>query len=130
MKAHTKICSRCGQEKPLTEFHRRNHRVRSGRRAACKECTSKEARESRKIKPPKPDPVKARVRARTREAIRRKELIPLPCRRCRNPKVEPHHLDYEAPDAHLDVHWLCRAHHALEHGKQAWTKQVELFPAQ
>jgi hypothetical protein len=27
----------------------------------------------------------------------------------------------------LQVVWLCRYHHALAHGTQAWTRQLELF---
>jgi len=126
---HTKICTRCGDEKAITDFHRRNHRVRLGVRAACKTCTSRESAERRKTHPCRQDPLKARVRARTRDAIRRGLLIPQPCRACHDPHVEPHHPDYAAPDAHLHVIFLCRQHHALEHGHHAWTKQLDLFPA-
>lgn len=34
----TKACSACGQEKPLTEFHK-NARMASGYRSSCKPCT-------------------------------------------------------------------------------------------
>lgn len=33
----TKICSKCGQEKPIDEFVK-NHKVKSGRGAHCKMC--------------------------------------------------------------------------------------------
>ncbi len=62
-----------------------------------------------------------------REGISRP--TPEPCRVCGAPDVEAHHRDYDAPDAHLQVDWLCGQHHALEHGTQPWTKQTELFPA-
>jgi hypothetical protein len=39
--------------------------------------------------------------------------------------LEPHHTDYEAPEAHLEVQWLCKKHHALLHGKRFWTKQMD-----
>lgn len=128
MTPRTKKCSVCGVEKPLTEFHRRRHYVRAGRRAACKDCTREATRASRQARPAKPDPLKQRVRARTRDAIRRKELVPQPCRDCQSVEVVPHHPDYAAADAHLRVVWLCDKHHALEHGKRAWTNQRELFP--
>jgi len=103
--------------------------VHAGRRAACKDCTRKETRARRAARPTKADPLKQRVRARTREAVRRGKLTPLPCSVCGNPDAVPHHPDYEAPDAHLKVDWLCEKHHALEHGKRPWTDQTELFPA-
>ncbi len=39
----TKQCSRCKRVLPGSEFHKRRHYVRSGLRAACKDCT-REAR--------------------------------------------------------------------------------------
>ncbi|MFC1611323.1 hypothetical protein ACFL6C_10205 [Myxococcota bacterium] len=35
----TKRCTRCGRVLPIGEFHRRQHYVKSGVRAACKDCT-------------------------------------------------------------------------------------------
>lgn len=49
-------------------------------------------------------------------AIRRKELVRMPCEVCGVRRVDAHHDDYSKP---LSVRWLCRAHHmqhhALEH---------------
>lgn len=123
-----KRCSICGELKALKEFHRRRHYMRSGRRSACIECTRQQTLEYRTKKPQIADPQKNRVRVRTRAAIKRGELVPLPCSVCGNVNVEPHHLDYRAEDAHLRVLWLCKKHHSQIHGKRDWTKQAELFP--
>ena len=37
LKGHTKVCSRCGEEKPVSEFYSQKG-GRSGLRAACKKC--------------------------------------------------------------------------------------------
>ncbi len=129
MTPRTKQCTSCGRTLPLTQFHRRRHYVRSGLRAACKDCTRDTTRRARAEQPSRADLHKQRIRSRTHDAIRRGELTPQPCRVCGTPDVEAHHLDYDAPDAHLQVDWLCEKHHGLEHGTQPWTKQAELFPA-
>ena len=124
-----KVCSLCGQPKPLSEFHRRRQTVKSGFRAACKACTS----EARKKIPRKPkdeeERHKARVRAQTQYAVEQKTLVTTPCARCGDPDSEAHHLSYDRPDSYLDVEWLCRLHHATEHGRSDWMRQRELFPA-
>lgn len=124
----TKTCSCCGEEKPLSEFHRRRHYVRSGHRAACKACTREISRRAREETPRPVDKLKARIRARTGRAIRRGELVVEPCRVCGRP-AESHHPDYLAPDAHLQVEFLCTSCHALEHGTAAWTRQMDMFVA-
>ena len=127
-----KKCSICGDPKSLDEFHRRRHTVRCGYRAACKACTREvrrlyQAKQTMTEEEKKEARLKARVRSRTQTAIKNGELIPQPCRVCGNPDSEVHHLSYEGPNAHLNVEWLCKTHHGLEHGKRAWTKQREMF---
>lgn len=125
----TKVCSSCKKDLPLTEFHRRRHYIKGGVRAACKTCTAEATKRARARGERKQDAHKHRVRARTREAIRRRELTPLPCRICGIADVEAHHPRYDGVDPHLEVDWLCKTHHALEHGKHDWTKQMDLFGA-
>lgn len=127
-----KMCSVCGRLQPITDFHRRRHYSKDGHRAACKDCTAKKSREARQDRAPKrttdEDRLKAQVRARTRKFILSGELIPRPCRVCGGLEVQAHHPEYEHPDAHLRVEWLCVLHHAQEHGVRGWTKQMEMFP--
>lgn len=47
-----------------------------------------------------------------RNAIRKKDIIPLPCEVCGKEKVEGHHEDYSKP---LDIIWLCKKHHLEAH---------------
>lgn len=123
----SQVCTGCGHERPVSDFHKRRHYVRSGHRARCKDCTRDDAKAARERRPQREDPKKARVRAKTRAALRTGELEQRPCKDCGSDASEPHHPRYDGPNAHLDVEWLCRSCHAKEHGKRAWTKQMELF---
>ena len=107
-----KTCTICGRTLPISEFHRRRHYVRSGYRAACKRCTSLRARQARARRPSERDRKKERARSKTRTAIEHGLLSPGPCKVCGAAEVQAHHLDYDAPDAHLEVEWLCVLHHA------------------
>ena len=122
---HGKLCTVCHVEKPLEDFHRRGHHVRSGRRATCKACTNARARQENRTRT---DPHKQRVRMATRALIDAGTLVPEPCRVCGVVDVESHHPHYDQEDSHLVVTWLCKAHHALEHGSAAWTNQLDMFP--
>jgi hypothetical protein len=54
------------------------------------------------------------TRNRTRSAVKSGKLIKQPCEVCGTTKgVEAHHQDYSN---HLDVKWLCKAHHLVDHG--------------
>lgn len=57
---------------------------------------------------------KNKIRNLTRAAVKRGDLIKLPCEVCGNIKSEAHHLDYSN---HLDIKWLCRFHHMEAHRK-------------
>lgn len=122
MGEQTKQCSRCQVLLPLSAFHRRRHYVRAGVRAACKQCTARDST-------PRPASTQAElkelVRARTRSAVTSGRLVRQACTDCGDPNTEAHHPDYEMPEAHLHVEWLCRLHHAARHGKHPWTRQLE-----
>lgn len=137
-----KECFKCGEAKPLTEFYR--HRsMADGHLGKCKECTKadsaarfaekrEEIREydRRRSRTPKRrakvrqyaangrarSPEKAIARNAVANAIRDGRLVRLPCEVCGSPNSEGHHPDYSKP---LDVVWLCRAHHRLEHRRLA-----------
>jgi hypothetical protein len=57
-------------------------------------------------------PQKYLARMEAQKAIRKGELIPMPCLRCGNSKTEAHHEDYSKP---LDVLWLCNPCHRQLH---------------
>lgn len=62
-------------------------------------------------------------RMETRRALRKGFLLRLPCEKCGAAKSECHHEDYSKP---LDVHWLCKPCHAVEHRKTHCTRGHEL----
>lgn len=65
----------------------------------------------------KPDVIfKNRMRAKTRDAVRRGKLQKGLCEFCNSQEVEAHHDDYSKP---LEVRWLCKAHHNHIHLKYA-----------
>lgn len=128
-----KKCSRCERQLPSSAFHRRGHYTKSGTRSACRECTAQDVKRLREVR--SEDALegkdaetrkKALVRARTRRAIEQQLIAAAPCRECGDPDVEAHHESYDGDRAHLEVTWLCKRHHALHHGKRAWTRQVDL----
>lgn len=47
-------------------------------------------------------------------AVKKGELIKIPCEVCGEIKSEAHHEDYEKP---LEVRWLCRKHHRQRHSE-------------
>jgi len=53
-------------------------------------------------------------------AVRKGDLLKLPCELCGKKKVEAHHDDYTKP---LDVRWLCKQHHAEHHKKEREQKR-------
>lgn len=122
-----KQCSTCGEMKPISAYHRRNHYTRSGYRSACAECV---AQYDKQRAPSAPTFIegddKARVRARTRAAVMSGLLVKEVCHDCGALDVEAHHPTYEGAFAHLNVVWLCRAHHARRHGVRSWTRQLSL----
>ncbi|MBU0554028.1 hypothetical protein KJ940_21325 [Myxococcota bacterium] len=128
-----KKCSICKKELPLDRFYRQNHYVKSGYRAACKSCELKRKQEldlSKGVKR-KRDPIKERVRRKTRAALKKGLLSKKShCERCsRAIPLQAHHPSYEGKRPHLTVIWLCQGCHAKEHGTRDWNRQGEFrFP--
>ncbi len=63
---------------------------------------------------------KSLVRAATKDVIRAGRLQRGPCARADggcSGQIEAHHLSYTAKDSHLNVVWLCTAHHVEVHKK-------------
>lgn len=135
----SKICFKCSETKPLTEFYR-HAMMADGHLGKCKDCTRKDVRLHRQDNPER---VRAYDRARAKlphrkslrdrinaafpaekkrahtavaRAMRNGTLERKPCAFCGTAEpVEAHHHDYTKP---LDVTWLCkpchRRFHALE----------------
>lgn len=57
---------------------------------------------------------KAQAQLTLRNAIASNKIQRLPCEVCGKLPTDGHHMDYSKP---LEVVWLCRKHHKLEHGK-------------
>lgn len=60
----------------------------------------------------KSNPEKAKAHSIVKKAIRKKELMRMPCEVCGNIKSQAHHENYNRP---LDVNWLCQKHHSERH---------------
>ncbi len=59
---------------------------------------------------------KLKARLAVTHAIESGAMVRQPCSRCGATPAEGHHPSYE-PEMWLDVVWLCRRHHAEEHGR-------------
>jgi len=138
-----KVCFKCGQEKPITEFYK-HPKMGDGHLNKCKECTKQDVKQnyqkrrayyagyererSRKLerrqkaieyqrRRRKKNVEKYRAHIITNNAIRDGKLKRGVCEICGSPFVEAHHEDYNKP---LKVTWLCRKHHLERHGKKAY----------
>lgn len=136
-----KKCFKCKRTKPIEQFYKHKE-MADGHLNKCKLCTKKDVRrryydpESReKIKEyerkrfqtshrkakvleyqrtrRKRSPGKNKARAKVLQAIKRGDLVRLPCEVCGLDASEAHHVDYRKP---LEVSWLCFVHHREEHG--------------
>lgn len=132
-----KVCFKCKQPKPLTEFYR-HPQMGDGHLGKCKACTRKDALANRWAKieqyrayDKKRASMPHRIALRTRttkawyrqhpyrkyaqtllwRALQSGKVVPLPCMICGD-KAEAHHPDYSMP---LDVVWLCSSHHKQAH---------------
>lgn len=139
-----KKCFKCGVEKQLSEFYKHS-KMADGRVNKCKECNKKDVQDNYADKREyyaKYEKERAQKPERKEKAIeyqrKRRKLNPLqykartifghalnagkvkrePCVVCGTiENIEGHHTDYTKP---LEVEWLCRKHHLLEHGKTAY----------
>lgn len=122
-----KKCSKCNMEKELSDFRECN---------VCKTCYNrrvelwkkangynKKIMKSRTIinrksqkKYAEKNMIKVTCRYICRQAVKKWELIKLPCEVCNSiNRIEAHHEDYSKP---LDVKWLCKKHHVELHFKK------------
>ena len=136
-----KQCAKCGESKPLGDFHR-NGETKDGRRSDCKVCSLERVRAWNKANPERkaalskrwaeanPErraaaakrslarhPQKVRARWAVNNAARDGKLHkPDRCEDCGeitpSPDLRGHHDDYSKP---LDVRWLCHPCHGREH---------------
>lgn len=134
-----KPCIRCGLEKPIEEFYA-HRKMADGHLNKCKECCRADAvaNRSRKLdyyRQYDKDrlqtlrrqvsierhrrsyrdryPHKRAAHIAVGNAIRQGRLVKQPCEVCGDSNVDAHHDDYSKP---LEVRWLCRKHHLMEHG--------------
>lgn len=128
----TRHCSRCGEDKPASQFYKSKHK-KSGYYSHCKAChratcltyrwnniVAERAKDrvrnvgrKRGDKPKKPK--QARAHYLVRAAIKGGVLVrPDACEVCQNPhsQIEAHHDDYNKP---LEVIFMCGCCHQQHH---------------
>ncbi len=138
-----KRCFKCHQERPLTEFYK-HMQMGDKHLGKCKECTKKDARETRKKRidyyraydverftnDPRrraenyaknkrnvaANPHKNKARVAVNNAVRDGRLKKFPCEVCGRKDSHGHHDDYGKP---LEVRWLCPVHHSEAHRLKA-----------
>ena len=136
----SKPCIKCGSVLPLAEFY--THLAMSdGHLNKCKSCCREDAinnrrkrldyyreydrqrfstedrkacRHANQRRHRAANPVKVAARQAVSRAVRAGILTRMPCECCGCPVVDAHHDDYSKP---LEVRWLCRRHHLMEHGR-------------
>lgn len=127
MRTTLKTCFKCGLEKLITDFYA-HPAMTDGHLNKCKVCAREDARlnykknvEYYRIYDRKRgfrayDIQKIRARRAVRDALARGELVRGVCEigvNCYG-RIEAHHDDYTKP---LNVHWVCKHHHAEIHTK-------------
>jgi hypothetical protein len=133
---YMKKCFKCKETKPFEEFYKHKG-MADGHLNKCKSCTKSEAkiyqngvnREKylayQRTKQKTEHSIKVTAEWKLNfpkrraaqvaigNAIRRGDIVPLPCFEC-GAKAEAHHPDYDRP---LDVIWLCPSHHKQLHAE-------------
>ena len=135
---HSKICFKCQQEKPVSEFYKHPY-MGDGYLGKCKECTKKDVTENReknidrvreydreRAKNPERRKAATEISAKWRKedsrrqkchnavtrAVRSGVIERKPCSVCGELKSYAHHESYDKP---LDVVWYCQPHHKQRH---------------
>lgn len=110
----TKTCSKCGEEKSISEYYRRSN-TKCGTQSECKVCHKAHRkdydRSDEQAKQRAKFPEKYKARTAVSNALRDGRLEKQPCE-CGEVKVEAHHPDYGKP---LDVMWMCSKCHGEKH---------------
>ena len=137
----TRVCTKCGREKTLSEFPPHKH-CRGGRNTQCRACINAYHRAYNRKHPERTRAKYRRFYHRHKDRIAKREkrldrqaknnirqlvrlavktgLIEKPkrCERCGDEppphRLHAHHPDYSKP---LDVVWLCSQCHGLEHAR-------------
>lgn len=123
------VCAACWETLPIEDFNPSTQR-RSGRQSYCKGCSRTRTREAHQRLRQDPEYRRSEVarqkerywsepeyrqrkvaRTRASHALLRGDIQRAPCP-CGNPDAEMHHEDYSRP---LEVKWLCRPCHVVEH---------------
>lgn len=132
---YTKVCFKCGAEKPLTDFYK-HPKMSDGHVNKCKECNKKDVRDNRKDKVEyyreydssrgnrqdasymreyrQKYPKKYAAHMLVNNQVREGKLLKGVCEICCSEVTVAHHDDYDFP---LQVRWLCQAHHVQWHKK-------------
>lgn len=142
-----KECFKCKTIKPLSAFYKHAN-MADGHLNKCKDCAKNDSNVHRyqnlekvraydreRAKQPKrikaateinkiwraSDKRRAVAHSSVARAIKKGDLVRLPCQRCGEKKSVAHHEDYDKP---LDVVWLCQPCHKIRH------KEIEIITLQ
>lgn len=139
---HSKICFKCGVEKPLTDFYK-HPKMADGHVNKCKTCNKEDVRENRTLKVDyyreydkergnrqgyeytkeyrERFPKKYAAHVLVNNHLRDGKLEKKPCEVCGAAKSVAHHDDYDKP---LEVRWLCQGHHKQWHAVNGEAKNA------
>lgn len=133
-----KICKNCKEEKNLKEFYTVVVKGKTYPKSRCKQCQVKYENERRKdpqirgryikvirtwLYKNKDNPIqikKIKAREKVRGQVISGKIKKQSCLDCNSIETFAHHPNYNKP---LEIVWLCRLHHAIEH------KKIKSFPA-
>lgn len=117
----TKICTKCGRELPLDNFHKYNRRNQT-HHSSCKDCQKAYKQENkdklliaqyaRRKNPNQTEKLKISAWNKLNYALRVGKIIkPEKCSicGCYKEKIQAHHRDYSEP---LEVVWCCQTCHS------------------